>query len=116
LDQKVSGWVEFFLSKEDLRNFGAQAFWSGSEKWIELFFDNPDEYRREVARTKNRFVQEFFGLNPTGEWNVPISNMIRKFQDRTPKSVIPWKTGVLDGFTFKFIARMWRKQRGIVEQ
>lgn len=113
LSEKVVGWVGFFLPKNDKRASSVQAFWAVSKEWPRGFFDDQVEFDREVERTRNKFVQMFFGLNPTGTWDIATMRVVKRFQDGLPKCVLPWKTGALDGFTFKFIANIWRKRRGV---
>ena len=114
LGEKVWRWVERNLPKSDLRSGSSQAFWSESKNWSQFFFQDFEEFRKMAEKTRNRFAQQFFGLPDTGIWDGKAVEVAKRFQAGFPRSLLPWKNGTLDGFTYKFLARSWRKQKGML--
>jgi hypothetical protein len=114
LGEKVQRWVEANLPKSDLRSGSSQAFWSESRNWPGFFFQDLEEFGKVVQKTRNRFVQQFFRLPDTGIWDGRAVEVAKRFQVGFPRSLLPWKNGTLDGFTYKFLARSWRKRKGML--
>lgn len=117
LEQKIQRWVEMFLPRNDLRSASAQTFWSESSKnWQGFFLGELDgsEFDRLVQKTKNRFAQRFLGLPDTGVWDQRSQEVLKKVQAGVPKALLPWKNGTLDGFSYRFLARAWKRKHGFV--
>lgn len=113
LNDKVLAWVEFFLPKSNERCIRSQTFWTETKGWNRFFLEDVSEFDQEVERTRNKLAQMFFDVKPTGIWDQMMIDITKRFQNGFPKNLMPWKKGYLDGFTFKFMAKAWRKRRGI---
>lgn len=112
VDQKIRAWVEAYLPKNDLRSAPSQSFWAETKNWFGFFVDNLVELDNIIRTTKNRFVQRCLCVPETGVWDLRSVEACKKLQVEFPKSVMPWKSGRLDGFTYRFLARNWRRHQG----
>lgn len=112
LNAKIKEWVERHLSKASRKH--PDAFWSGDSSWFKPFLlKAEDEIRVQtlIQEIKIRFARHFFGLSDLKVWDQTASVTLKKFQKRYPKSLMPWRTGSLDGFSYKFINGLWKKRK-----
>lgn len=111
LDHKIRAWIDIYLPRYDFRAARPQAFWSQTKNWFEFFVESGDleEFMALVEKTRNRFAQHYLGLPTTGIWDVKSVEACKKLQMAFPKSLMPWRNGSLDGFTYRFLVRAWRK-------
>lgn len=113
LEQKIKAWMAWFLAKNDLRTVSVQSFWYETKNWFEFFVSKSDEiekFQTLVVKTRNRFGQHCLGLVESGVWDRRSIEECKKFQNSFPKSLVPWKNGNLDGFTYKYLIRSWKKK------
>jgi hypothetical protein len=112
LDEHIRSWVDEYLPRTDSRSLVCQQFWSGTDGWVEFFLKQEKElkqFEQVVERTRVKFVQHCFKIPITGIWDEYSIAACKKFQAHLPKVVLPWKKGVLNGFTYKVLAQTWRR-------
>jgi hypothetical protein len=111
LEEQIRAWVDEYLSKANL-SVVCQQFWSETGEWVKFFLKTEEElkqFERIIEATKIRFVQHCLKVPITGTWDDASIVACKKFQAHLPKVVLPWKKGVLNGFTYKVLAQTWRR-------
>jgi len=108
----LTSWVDIRVPKSDMRSSPGSCFWKMSEEWVRFFLDTEELelFREFVVATRNKFAQHCFGIPMTGSWDAYSIKVCRKYQEMFPKSVLPWRDGMLDGITYKFLAKHWRSK------
>jgi len=108
---------EFFEVWMTLRLPKNGKFWRGEKSWVLPFLDEKEValnlYKRLTERLRILFAQHVLGVVPAGVWSKESILACKAFQEAYPKTLMPWKTGLLDGFTYRTLAMHWRAQRGI---
>jgi hypothetical protein len=117
LTELINEWVKDNLSKDNTRSCVSQTFWGGAETWLLFFIRSGTEkqFIKLVERTKIRFAQHCLNVPMTGVWDSRSIEACKNFQGELPKVLIPWKNGGLDGFTYKILARGWKKRKGLLK-
>ena len=111
LDEFFREWIDYNLNKRDR---SGEAFCLMDYDWPLSFLDGD---RRELdlltGQLRILFAQHCFSVMVTGSWNPQIKTVCKRYQELFPKSMIPWRQGNLDGFTYKLLAKSWRKSKGL---
>lgn len=92
-------------------------FWREEESWALPFLNGKEAtlslYKRLTERLRILFAQHVLEVVPAGVWSKESVLAGKAFQEAYPKTLMPWKGGLLDGFTYRTLARHWRARRGI---
>ena len=92
-------------------------FWREEESWALPFLNGKEAtlslYKRLTERLRILFAQHVLEVVPAGVWSKESVLACKAFQEAYPKTLMPWKGGLLDGFTYRTLARHWRARRGI---
>jgi hypothetical protein len=106
LGDLIESWIDIHL---------ADSPWIMDKFWYLLKIPPEDweSFEDLIQIVKNKFAQHCLGVPETGVWNNYTSLVCRHLQAKVSKTVLPWKNGTLDGFTCKFLAKIWRKRRNI---
>lgn len=112
----INEWVKDNLSRDNTHSCVSQTFWAGAERWLLFFIRSgfEKEFLKLTERTKIRFAQHCLNVPMTGVWDSRTIEACKNFQAEFPKTLIPWKNGELDGFTYKILARGWKKRKGLL--
>lgn len=107
LVEKVDFWIERNLP-------GGHTFWHGDLNWWHSFiFSGVSEFKMNVEYNRCRMAQHCLGIFESGSWDAMSKEKAQKFQRRYPKTLLPWRDGKLDGFTYRFLIKCWKKRLGI---
>jgi hypothetical protein len=113
LDEFFQAWMELHLPKSCKHSGVGQRFWAGLDDWPLIFVGGDRvELDKVTERLRILFAQHCLRVPVTGWWDTTTLLACKRFQMTYPKVMMPWKTGVLDGFTYKALARMWKNQKG----
>ena len=104
IEGRVVGWVRKNLPKN-------APFWSKSEDWWKLFVTDSVRYQEVLKRVRYSFAQHLFKIPVTGQWGEYSRTVCKLFQTKGPQTLLlPWKTGELDGFTYKLLVKIWKRR------
>jgi len=110
------GLDEFFEAWMTLNLPRTERFWLGAEDWVVPFLEGEatmDSFKKLTDKLRVLFAQHVLGLPVTGVWDRPTMAACKTFQEAFPKVMMPWRGGLLDGFTYRALARHWRLRQGI---
>ena len=107
-------WLALNLSENDPESGIGRMFWSGNPEWALIFLGGDlGAFNLLTEMLKVVFAQHCFKLPITGVWGKECRAICKSFQEKFPKKLIPWKTGKLDGFTYRILTFRWKRKMGL---
>lgn len=110
LEEFLGTWIILNLPK-------GHGFWLGGDShWVLPFLLGPeqeDTFRKITEKVRILLAQSVLGVPQTGVWDKASALACRAFQQGHTQTILPWKVGLLDGFTYRALAELWRARKGL---
>lgn len=94
------------------------SFWDGANpsRWFVPFLTGPEQeelFRKVTEKLRILLAQSVLGVPMTSVWDKPSQVACKAFQEGHRGAILPWKVGLLDGFTYRVLCELWRARKGI---